>query len=300
LSVTFINAGARGNTGSIAGGALNTGLTHAADGTIGFDSGLARKVAFLLEDGSLTFDYIRNFEVFKPADFIFSATSFITNIGTQLVGNNPLNLVGKVASVVYNLGPPATASIQVDSSYGTGFPVFFATGAMNEHTFSAGKSITSVAGYSNSSPTAVGTVTFRLMATGGATSGTFAQSTSTVSFLNHVVRGATTATSITAAQLTGGMLAHGFVQSIQQTKASSYNLSAPTDNYDYFAYPSRMGDIITLSVGNVGSGGMTKQGQGDVPGTFVQSYTNNAGYTENYNFYRVTQSGLSGAAVVLT
>ena len=293
LSVTFVSAGAKGNTGSIGGGEPNTGLTHASSNTLGTDSGLARKVAFLLEDGSLTFDYVRNFDVFKPSDFIFAVTSFSTNISSpQLVGSTLLNLTTNTASAAYNLGPPATASIQVDGvGYGTGFPVFFATGAMNTLTFGAGKSITSAPGGG------LGTVTIRLQATGSA--GTFSQSTSSISFLNHVVRGATTATSITAAQLTGGMLAHGFTASIQSTKASSYTLASPTDNYDYFAYPSRLGDISTLQIGGVGSGGFSKQGVG-IPGTFVQSYTNNAGYTENYNFYRATNSGLTGSSCVLT
>jgi len=293
LSVTFVHAGAKGNTGSIAGGPPNTGLTHVSNNTLGTDSGLARKVAFLLEDGSLTFDYVRNFDVFKPSDFIFSITNFNSGIGsTQLVGSAQFSVAGFTATnITYNLGPPATASIQVDSGYGTGFPVFFATGAMNQLTYGAGKSITSAPGGG------LGTVTIRLQATGSA--GTFSQSASTISFLNHVVRGATTATSITAAQLTGGMLAHGFVKSIQSTKASSFTLASPTDNYDYFAYPSRLGDISTLQIGGVGSGGFSKQGEG-IPGTFVQSYTNNAGYTENYNFYRATNSGLSGSSCVLT
>ena len=295
LSITFINAGARGNTGSIAGGDLNTGLTHVAPTTLTPDSGLARKVAFLLEDGSLTFDYIRNFEVFKPADFVFSITNFNSGIGsTQLVGSTQFSVADLTAtSITYNLGPPATASIQVDSGYGTGFPVFFATGAMNQLAYGAGKSITSAPGGG------LGTVTIRLQATGSA--GTFSQSASTISFLNHVVRGATTATSLTGAHLTGGMLAHGFVKSIQNNRAASYSLAGPVGNYDYFAYPARHGEIQLGGLKTNGNdGGFTKQGDGAVPGTFEQPYTNNAGYTENYYFYRSTNPGLVGTSIVIT
>jgi hypothetical protein len=294
LSITFINAGARGNTGSIAGGDLNTGLTHVAPTTLTPDSGLARKVAFLLEDGSLTFDYIRNFEVFKPADFIFSIPTFSTSFGTnfQLIGNNQIDLTTQTASATYNLGPPATAQVSVDSGDGVGFPVFFATGAMNSLTFGAGKSITS-------SQLGSGTVTFRIMATGSA--GTFAQNTSSISFFNHIVRGATTATSLTGAHLTGGMLAHGFVKSIQNNRAASYSLAGPVGNYDYFAYPARHGEIQLGGLKTNGNdGGFTKQGDGAVPGTFEQPYTNNAGYTENYYFYRSTNPGLVGTSIVIT
>jgi hypothetical protein len=294
LSITFINAGARGATGSIAGGALNTGLTHVAPTTLTPDSGLARKVAFLLEDGSLTFDYIRNFEVFKPADFVFSIPTFTTSItpNPQLIGNNQIDLTTQTASATYNLGPPATAQVSVDSGDGVGFPVFFATGTMLDLTFGAGKSITS-------SQLGSGTVTFRIMATGS--DGTFAQNTSSISFFNHIVRGATTATSLTGAHLTGGMLAHGFVKSIQNNRAASYSLAGPVGNYDYFAYPARHGEIQLGGLKTNGNdGGFTKQGDGAVPGTFEQPYTNNAGYTENYYFYRSTNPGLVGTSIVIT
>jgi hypothetical protein len=184
----------------------------------------------------------------------------------------------------------------VGGGYGTGFPVFFATGAMTQLTLDAGKSVTSVAGYSNSSPAAIGTVTFTLQATGSA--GTFSSSTSSISFLNHVIRGATTATSITTAQLTGGMLAHGFDKSLQQTKASSYVLAAPAGNYDYYAYPSRMGILNTVTT-NGFAGGVSKQGEQGVPGSFTGSYTNNAGYVETYNIYRTANSGQTGATIVI-
>ena len=305
LSVTFVHAGAAGATGSINGGALNTGLTHVAPTTLTPDQGLARKVAFLLEDGSLTFDFIRNYEVFKPADFLFSVTSFSRSSGgpnnnssNQLVGNNLLDVAGTQFNAAYNLGPPATASISIGGGtpWSVGFPVFFATGAMNTLTLGAGKSVTSVAGYSNSSPSAIGTVTFTLQATGSA--GTFSSSTSSFSFLNHVIRGATTATSITPAQLTGGMLAYGFDKSLQQTKASSYTLAAPAGNYDYYAYPSRMGIINSVTT-NGFNGGISKQGEQGVPGSFTGSYTNNAGYVETYNIYRTANSGQTGAPIVI-
>ena len=78
-------------------------------------------------------------------------------------------------------------------------------------------------------------------------------------------------------------------------------LAGPVGNYDYFAYPARHGEIQLGGLKTNGNdGGFTKQGDGAVPGTFEQPYTNNAGYTENYYFYRSTNPGLVGTSIVIT
>lgn len=55
---------------------LNTGVNKNAYNTLGTDAGRARKLLFLNDDGTFEFDYLLNYDIFKPSDFRFSIQSF--------------------------------------------------------------------------------------------------------------------------------------------------------------------------------------------------------------------------------
>ena len=81
--------GARGATGATGSISINqilessySGITKTASFTTG-TQGSARKLVFLAKDGSLTFDYIRNYDVLNNTDITFNIISFSTNIATN-------------------------------------------------------------------------------------------------------------------------------------------------------------------------------------------------------------------------
>jgi hypothetical protein len=235
-------------------GTPNTGLTHASQNNLGTDTGLARKVAFLLEDGSLTFDFVRNYDVFRPSDFLFSTNTFLFsgNGSSQnvLIGQANYPIVGTF-QVNLNAGPALTAQVTVeDSNEGVGFPLYFdslASSTALSQAIPGGVSITAGVG---------GSVTIRLRATAAAGNADPSERTETVTynFRNHLVTGVTSATFLTGATLTGSWVTRNLSwgEDLDQTFNS---VVIPNGNFWYFAYPKRLGQaffqINDLGVGAV-------------------------------------------------
>jgi hypothetical protein len=294
VSINFIP---KGDDGSIVIGAplfeTDTGVSHASNNTLGTDLGQARKVAFLMDDGSLTFDFIRNYDVFKPSDFVFSTNSFSfagnsssTNV---LIGNSNYSIsTGAAFSASLVAGPALTAQITVEASNeGVGFPIWFSS-LSNKSSISG----TVPSGVSITAGPA-GSVTIRLRATGaGSVSDT---ETVTYNFYNHIVYGVTSATDLDGTTLTGTWVTRTISNSLDQT----FTVNVPTGQFVFFGYPKRLGEAV-FQINDLGVGGFNAQGYGGVPGVSSNSYSNMSNYTEDYYIYRSTNSGLGNNTKVDT
>jgi len=287
-------AGAQGNTGpsgSFDFGITfnqNTGLTHQSNNTLGEDIGRARKIMFLQDDGTLTFDFIHNYDVFKPSDFIFSVKTFTSNVSSPvLVGASNYLLSALTVTASYQFGPPITGNVYVtDAIKGTGFPVYFPTAAMDSITFSS-QTLTAEAG---------GSLILRLEAIGytGIIGGPGRQTSTkdiTISFANSFLYGVSGGSSIdglpVGSGFTGAWVTRTTTNSIDQT----FTVNVPVGSYIYFAFPERLGEA-TFQINDLGIGGFSPQGLNGVPGVSAQNYYNLNGFIEKYRFYRSTNSGL--------
>jgi hypothetical protein len=312
----------RGETGAT--GRFSIGLTVAetqfySNNTALFvsgDEGIARKVAFLLDDGSLTFDYVKNIDIFNQSSFqyavlSFSATSFPT---TRRISSSYYPLTSSQFQATYRLGPPATANI--NTSEGLGFPIFFPTSAMNS--VSGLASLTGVGGTDR-------LVTLTLNTQGNDANGsprTDNTKTLTVLFRNDYISGMTNAPAISGGSTgmesswwsTRDFGAGSSPQPRNETLSGYKVLLTPTVNnsFIYFAYPSRIPQSASLNgnsfyIYNEGgarqlAGGMVLQGEGqavDAGGLSTLNYTNQEFYTEPYKVWRSEKSFSPGQGVWL-
>lgn len=309
----------RGATGAT--GKFSIGLTvaeqqsYTTHTTLAFQSGItgtARKVAFLLADGSLTFDYVRNFDVFNRSEFEFSVRgfSFFTGLSdTMLVRPTNITLGG------FSLGSyqqtVVTGGVFVESpDEGTGFPLYPSNLQL---IYPSGQTITGSATQS-----ADRSVTLRLIATGNDADGTVrgGSGSFTIRFRNDYMIGMTSAAMITSGST--GTEGTWFNRDFQSTIPVNQTLSgyaasataAMSENYLYFAYPARLHSessppqfqIYRVGTAPLASGGMSLQGYGDSydeGGLSTLNYTNAQGWIEPYKVWRSDKSFALGVDMAL-
>ena len=257
--------------------------SHTAFTSLSADTGTARKIAFLQADGGITFDYIRNYDVFKPSDFLLQISSFtIPSLSTtQLIGSGTnLELDGKIASASYtqtvNL---ATISIlnsdgDTDTTSG-GFPQTLTT-PFTTYNFDSGDSIWYPATPGTSKK-------LRLTAEGASNTAT---SDITLTFVNNVYYGVNTNDSANI----GNILAGTSSTVLSNSKARQFTVTAGTNQYIYYSYPSRLG-TATFTVGGF---------EGGFRLISTESHTNSLGFIENYYVYRSDNTGLGNTTVVVS
>ena len=284
-----------GSTASVRGSVnfttANTTKSHRSNNALGTDTGTARKIAMLAADGSLTFDYIRNYDVFKPTDFIFSVGSFSSSISNPiLIGNQSysLNASSFYGSDLVN-GPALTAGMYINTAnQGSGFPVYANILSDGGLTFAPG-AVSITAGVA-------GSVQINLIATGNdeANGGTTASTkTITFSFVNSFLYGVSTNESLTAGGFTGSDWINRITSnSLDQT----FNLTVPNGSYAYYGYPQRLG-VSVNQINDLGQGGFDLQGYAGIPGVSANSYGNLNGFVENYLFYRSNNASLGSIKV---
>ena len=290
----YVNFIPKGDQGSINPNAqlFETGVSinRNAYTTMSADNGDARKVAFLHTDGSLTFDYIRNYDVFRPSDFVFSASNFtVTSSGTIRKGSTNYSLVGKSIAASLIAGPAATASVQVVGS-GVGFPIYFnllSNPLALSQTIPSGVSITAGVGDS---------VTLRLAATGSGNQADSPQDTVTYTFQNDLLHGVFSKTSIDNSDFSS------MTTTLSGSLNQSFQVSLPDSNsYAYFAKPKRLApNGVYFQIGNIGGGidqYLGPQGLGGVPGASEHNFTNADGFIEAYTVYRTYQSNLGSITI---
>lgn len=314
IVVNFSRAGDRGATGSVnlatATFETNTGITHTAVSVNTSFSRLARKVMFLQDDGSLTFDYLFYPDIFNANEFQFAITSFSKSSSfssTQLMSGSSISVgtvSGATFTAAYRYGPPATASIFITpTTEGALFPIFFPTAAMDSLAGTLHNATISGTGGSNRS------TTIRLSATGTDASGTVRNDTEdiTINFRNHFLYGLTTASFITGGATGIGMTAAWWNRDHVSTKPLAETIlgwsasvtqatyGTPDGYYLYIAYPARLHDetffddpeIAPILInGSSTVGGVSLQGYGYAPGISTINYTNSRNWTEPYKVLR--------------
>jgi hypothetical protein len=250
----------------------NTGITKTASFTTG-TSGLARKLVFLAQDGSLTFDYIRNYDVFNPADLTFAISSFTSNISSSnLIGSGNFSLNSKTATIAYSaVSIPTGLTLSISSGFG--FPITVSS-PYTSYNF------TSAAGVTYSSPPQ----TITLTATARNASGSSSVATLNFSFINNIYYGVSSNTTLTSAEVIA------LTPVLQNSKSYTFTVTPGEGQYIYYAYPQRLGTVI-FTVGGF-PGGF------NIPVSL--SVTNSNGYAENYYIYGSINPSLGSTTVVVT
>lgn len=254
--------------------ASGTGITKSSAFTTG-SSGLARKIVFLTQDGGLTLDFIRNYDVFNPSDLAFGINTFTTTVSSNLlIGSTAFNFSGYSVAASYNpVGIPTVSGATLTlSSGGFGFPISIGSPFTSYSFPSSGVGVT------YTSPPQ--TLSFTLTATDGVT--TASRVSSTFSFINNVYTGVSSDASLSTIS--------GLTTTLSNSRTRTFTVTAGVGQYIYYVYPSRLG-TSTFTVGGFAGGFQS-------PSTY--SVTNANGYTENYYFYRSTNDNLGSTTVVVT
>ena len=278
-------AGATGNTGATGDGFFdithptNTSRTHSINfDTIDTVTGSGRKFPVLLDDGSITFDYIRAQDIFKDSEFSFSVNSLtISGATTVLIGSGTYSLSGRSFTISYTLPPGisvTSASIDSSSDPGSVYPINLISPFTNA----------SAIGSVSYPTTSGGTVTFT--ATANSTSGSGSASRS-LSFLNYFYSGVSSNSNVDATGLTS--LGSVTKELRSNNNGDSFTANAADGEYIYYAYPSKYGES-EFSVGNF-PGGFELLHGGAV------SHTNESGFTEDYFIYKTINTGLGNTVV---
>lgn len=273
--------GTTGNTGATGSVNINEplfydyfqGITKTSAFTTGSE-GLARKLVFLAADGSLTFDYIRNYDVFTPTELQFGIRTFSTNVSSNnLIGNTAFSLLNKtVTATYYPLSGNITQSASIVSSSGFNFPLILSSG------FTTGTFTNQGITYT----TPPQAITFTLQAH---YSGVTATATSSFNFINNIYRGVTSNPSLSGSQVNSTLTAV-----LQNSKASNFTPTANSGEYVYYCVPSRLG-TVSFSVNGFGGGFQSPT---------TESVTNSNTFTESFYIYRSTNSNLGTPTIVAT
>jgi hypothetical protein len=256
--------------------------SHTAFTSLSADTGTARKIAFLQSDGGITFDYIRNYDIFKPSEFLLQISSFtIPSLSTtQLIGSGTnLELNSKTASASYTQTvSSATISIlnfneTTDTTSG-GFPQTLTT-PFTTYNFDSGDSIWY--------PASPGTQKIlRLTAVGASNTAT---SDITLTFVNNVYYAVNTSAS--ASENIGNIVTNPV---LSNTRVRTFTVNAGTNEYIYYSYPSRLG-TATFTVGGF---------EGGFSLISTQTHINSLGFSESYYVYRSDNTGLGNTTVVVS
>jgi hypothetical protein len=275
------NTGNTGPTGSIninepLFSANYTGITKTASFVSGTE-GTARKLVFLAADGSLTFDFIRNFDVFTPNELEFGIRSFTTDIDSNiLIGTGAFALSGKTITASYY---PITgnitqsARISLTSGSGNNFPINLSAG------YTSGTFTSQTITY-GSPPPQTATLTLEAHANGITVSAPFS-----FNFINNIYRGVTSNASLAGSQVNSTLTAV-----LQNSKASTFTATAGEGQYIYYCVPSRLG-TVTFSVGGF---------VGGFESPTTESVTNSKSFSESFYIYRSTNPNLGTATIVAT
>jgi hypothetical protein len=320
VSIWFSQAGERGD--SLVGESYDAN-THTGQ-AFEAATGIARKVAFLMGDGTITFDYVRNYDVFNKSEFLFAISSFTdtgiadtyrispTNYGLDTIAN------GSPASVVatYTNGPATTAYIYVDASTeGIGFPIPFPTANTSSDTitFASGQSLSGAPFGPGANPLN-GSITIRLTATGDGPGDATPQTKSSsfsIFFSNDYLWGMTGGSSVTGGDFDSSnqYLKRDYTSTKARTGELDLFSFGPTsgwigNQYLYFAVPERIYQnrvatqnpsktLLFYVNGSKSEGAMALQGFGaaaDAKGLSTIDVTNAMGYKERYRVWRTDQT----------
>lgn len=260
----------------------NTSISHSLNfDNINTVSGSGRKFPVLLDDGSITFDYIRAQDIFTDSEFSFSISNFTISGSSNvndLIGSGLYSVAGRPFVLSYVL-PPGTsvssASIDSSSDPDGNYPISLLS------PFTNGFAIGFVS-YPSSSGNKV---TFTASATSN--SGTSSTKTATITFLNYFYSGLSTNDNLPPTGLTGMTDVTKELRS--NNGGDSFTENAGTNEYIYYAYPSKYGES-TFTFNGLDGGFRLLHGG-------ATAHTNEAGFTETYFIYRSDNPELGDTTV---
>ena len=274
-------------------GPAGTPITHTAPSSFSADTGLARKVAFLEGNGGITFDFIKNYDVFRQAEFLFEINSFtIPGLNPQLIGavGTNIDLNPFQAQMSYNQAPVEVRIDLLAPSTGNAFPIIVTSPGLNTHNFISTDFLT----YRNFNGVN-DYFRFRLGATGENNDGTLSYKTKNFDayFYNYVFYGYTFSTSISGSNFNEST----FNPVLNGSRSYIININIPqgdpNPNYLYYAYPARLGVAAFRDNATNLEGGFAQQ-------IGVFSYTNSKSFTENYVIYRSEQGNLGNVSITVS
>ena len=274
---------------------------HIAPTIFSGDTGPARKVAFLQENGSVSFDYIKNYDVFRKSEFQFDILSYnIPTLSPQLAGAPGTNfqLNTYMANMTYNQAA-SVGTIKISNATNVveyaGFPDVIETQGLATFYFTGihtlkNKSLTYTNGNINSD-----FYTIQIGITGTNTDGAQVYKTKDYNlyFYNHIFYGESQQTLITSLPSTPPLTAVLNGSRTFTINTNGLNQNNATPYYLYYAYPARFGTAIFRDNATNIEGGFQEQ-----PESIV--YTNARGYSESYFVWRSEQGNLGAVSISVT
>ena len=243
--------------------------------SIGNVTGTGRKFPVLLDDGSLTFDFIRTTDLFNN----FTISSFdLTEAAVVLIGTGLFSLNGRTFNVSYtpDIIEVSSASISVNTT-NTGYPLSLS----DPYTF------VSATGTSIDYPTSKNSiVTFTITAT--ASDGSSDTATDTITFRQYNYWGIGSETGITV-----GNLSSLSNNQLLSNRTKTFTVSPGVGKYIYYGYPESYGDA-TFKVDGI-IGGFQK-----ITISGGETHTNANAYDEKYRIYRSDSANLGNTTVEVT
>jgi len=243
--------------------------------SIGNVTGTGRKFPVLLDDGSLTFDFIRTTDLFNN----FTISSFdLTEAGVVLIGTGLFSLNGRTFNVSYtpDIIEVSSASISVNTT-NTGYPLSLS----DPYTF------VSATGTSIDYPTSKNTtITFTITAT--ASDGSSDTATDNITFRQYNYWGIGTETGITV-----GNLSSLSNNQLLSSRTKTFTVTPSSGEYIYYGYPESYGDA-TFKVDGI-IGGFQK-----ITISGGETHTNANAYDEKYRIYRSDSANLGNTTVEVT
>lgn len=247
--------------------------------TIGNVTGTGRKFPVLLDDGSLTFDYIKTTDLFNS----FTVSSFVLSGAASVLiapsGSFSLNGRTFTASYTPAILSVASASISVNTT-NSGYPLDL---SFPYTSISANGTSIDYPATKNT------TITFTITAT--ASDGSSDTATDTISFRQYNYWGVTSNSDITAGDLIN--LADNFgSKELLASRNKTFTINASSGEFIYYAYPYDYG-AATFTVGGFAGGFAEVAGSGE-------THANANGYEEKYRIYRSDETGLGNTTVVVS
>lgn len=274
--------------------------THTAPTSLPADSGPARKVAFLQENGSVQFDYIKNYDVFRKSEFEFDILSYsmTPSLSPQLIGQAGIyfSLNPYLATMTYNQ-TPLSGELRVFNTSSiadqNGFPATITSVDLSTFAFGLSESLRyRTLNYTNVGPN-LDYYNIRLGVTGQDADGTIRFKTKdyNVYFYNYVFYGQSQLTEINQTNFSS------LTPLLIGSRSTTINITITQDNatpyYLYYAYPARLG-IATFKDNSTNiEGGFFQQ-----VGTY--NYLNSNGYNEPYVVWRSEQGNLGTVSISVT
>ena len=266
------------------------------------DTGFAKRVAKLNNDGSISFEYMRNYDIFRDSDFLFDINTLTSTIGNiQLVGNTTTSVFSLFPynfQISYRGTAVNVLLTLVNSLAGQGFPISVAPNA-NVIGFNAGEFLI----YKNLTYNSAGTNNdfqrFIFGVTGQNDDGSlrFVSRNYDLYFANNIFYGSLQNTNLTDNEFATAVSNLQLSSNLQTTRGGVVNITVPFNQnnpfYFYYAYPARLA-YATFRDNTTNIEGGFQLVNNNI------TYTNSKGYTETYFLWRTENPNLGTISITVT